>query len=605
MVTTDKDKKGKIFIADPVNASFFDKYKLSFSPIAVALDPYGNLLDKLLPQMTSSKILSFLDTAEKKFIEIQTYLNRRYDGVEKLLIQMESASGKEKESTRIKIIQKVIKILQEIIKTQFEGYEAITKSHAKLDSINQKAKTEYSNILKDYVALDKECQKPESIIPELEKVMKIYKGLQVEQKIKDGIKDIKEGENPERILEEILKEIELEKQIIHSKQTDNPEQPKQSERQCKIDEAIRKGAEFLIKGEESFIQMFGKENSNLKPSGIESELVFYTLIKSGIKIPEPLMKIFLDEMLSKKLENTYRVALLAMALTELDKVKYLKRIVQCAEFLLANQSARGAWGYSMITPPNFINTNIPNPITSTEKTSTKSVRIIQIKIPQRGPDVGWDTSIAQFAVLGLRACADAGIEIPQEVWCDAEKMFSLFEHSDGAWNCHGDSPVNHNMTVAGIGSLAICLFYQNKNIQEDARIKKAIDWLVKHFNINGYTEDDDYPYPYYYIYGLERAGTLVGTESFGKYQWYPLGVDYLLKEQNKDGSWNASDKKSGSGKIRIDTCFAILFLKRATNPLKIVTTPTSKIVITDGKDGQGQETQEGHEKDKGPEEETK
>jgi hypothetical protein len=52
---------------------------------------------------------------------------------------------------------------------------------------------------------------------------------------------------------------------------------------------------------------------------------------------------------------------------------------------------------------------------------------------------------------------------------------------------------------------------------------------------------------------------LYGTETMGRHEWYAEGAAYLLKEQQVDGSWKPKD---GTGAV--DTCFAILFLKRAT-----------------------------------------
>lgn len=207
-VATNTDKKGKTYIVDPAIASFFDKNKLSFAPIAVALDPYGNLLDKLAPPMRANAIIVFLDTAERKFIDIQADLDRRYEKADKLLKDAEKASGKDKENTRTKAISDAIKALQGIIKTPYEGNETIKKSSDKLDSVNEQGKGEYSGLLKGYASLEKELQDPASIVPELEKVINIYKGLPVEQEIKDAINDVKEGKIPERI----LKEIEQEKQ---------------------------------------------------------------------------------------------------------------------------------------------------------------------------------------------------------------------------------------------------------------------------------------------------------------------------------------------------------------------------------------------------------
>lgn len=64
---------------------------------------------------------------------------------------------------------------------------------------------------------------------------------------------------------------------------------------------------------------------------------------------------------------------------------------------------------------------------------------------------------------------------------------------------------------------------------------------------------------YYYLYSLERAGTLFGTEVMGRYVWYPEGARFLLENQGPDGSW---------GTRTSHTCFAILFLRRATDDFR-------------------------------------
>jgi hypothetical protein len=74
---------------------------------------------------------------------------------------------------------------------------------------------------------------------------------------------------------------------------------------------------------------------------------------------------------------------------------------------------------------------------------------------------------------------------------------------------------------------------------------------------------------YYYMYGLERTGILFGTEKFGTRDWYAEGAQLLLKNQNAEGSWGraAQAKPDDKGKSTQDTCFAILFLRRATRAL--------------------------------------
>jgi hypothetical protein len=90
----------------------------------------------------------------------------------------------------------------------------------------------------------------------------------------------------------------------------------------------------------------------------------------------------------------------------------------------------------------------------------------------------------------------------------------------------------------------------------DKVLRKGGEWLAAHFSV------EENPvrgsrHHYYYLYALERAGMLYGTEKFGGHAWYALGARYLLGAQERDGSWGGT----------VDTCFAILFLRRATRPL--------------------------------------
>ena len=77
---------------------------------------------------------------------------------------------------------------------------------------------------------------------------------------------------------------------------------------------------------------------------------------------------------------------------------------------------------------------------------------------------------------------------------------------------------------------------------------------------------------YYYLYGLERASLLGRIRFYGEYDWYEDGAELLMHDQHEDGHWPRSPPL-------VESCFAILFLKRATagmaNP---VITPCSRNV---------------------------
>ena len=97
---------------------------------------------------------------------------------------------------------------------------------------------------------------------------------------------------------------------------------------------------------------------------------------------------------------------------------------------------------------------------------------------------------------------------------------------------------------------------------------------------------------YDYLYGLERAFVILGKRTIGTRDWYREGARMLVKEQQVDGRWQPQGhlgqfggRASGAAGFRtdlLDTCFALLFLKRATIKPKRpvlegpVTTPSAK-----------------------------
>src|SRR6185436_20157875 len=124
-------------------------------------------------------------------------------------------------------------------------------------------------------------------------------------------------------------------------------------------------------------------------------------------------------MLSRKMESTYCVALEAMCLEELDRVKYQGWIARCAQFLLDNQCKNGQWSYG--GPSQFVD-DIPTTVggrkdvatsgskvkvdparATTTRQKPKVLRHLPVVKRRDGPEAG-DNSNSQYAALGLRAC---------------------------------------------------------------------------------------------------------------------------------------------------------------------------------------------------------
>jgi len=63
---------------------------------------------------------------------------------------------------------------------------------------------------------------------------------------------------------------------------------------------------------------------------------------------------------------------------------------------------------------------------------------------------------------------------------------------------------------------------------------------------------------YYFLWSLERVAVIYNLKNLGDRDWYLSTASHLTETQAADGSWAAGYSLYGA-----DTCFALLFLKRA------------------------------------------
>ncbi len=357
------------------------------------------------------------------------------------------------------------------------------------------------------------------------------------------------------------------------------------EQQKKINEAIDKGVNFLLKK---------------GPKGRESELVVLTLLHAGVDPKEnSVLSQGITQIVNATTKETYRVAVALMVLEMVDRQKYQSKIADLAQALVSSQCQNGQWDYQSKPDPatRLIIGKEPaeliEVITGTDASADKTVsssgkqalkKIIVKRGEHKRPKNG-DNSNTQFALLGLRSAARSGVVIPEETWKDAANFLEKNQLSSGGWTYDGKMGPNGprvpygSMTCACICGLAIAKFYLKEDIQNNQSIQKGLSWLSGNlvFNqnpgeANFFLMDNNW-WHYYYIYGVERVGAVLNTNQIGNHQWYEEGVQYLLQAQNaKDGSWN-NTTDAGSN-IILDTCFALLFLKKATPKLKLKTVET-------------------------------
>lgn len=356
--------------------------------------------------------------------------------------------------------------------------------------------------------------------------------------------------------------------------------------QAKVDDAIQKGAAFLLK---KYAKGFDKVswNSSL-------ELVMLTLSHAKADPEDKTWQEGLAALETTKLQYTYRVAALAMALQKIDPVKYQEKLAHCAQWLVDTQLPNGEWGYpdTLKTPeelPKPIEVDLPKPPRADpkkdDKAGTQAAIVIRRTPTTRNLNLKakGDLSNAQFAVLGLKACADAGIEIPRPVWEGALRYFLKSQNQDGGWGYYFAGMQDRSyasMTSAGVCSVAICRAgLKLKDPLKDGTVQAGLAWLGQNFKAdeNAFATKSHVADPerwlYYYLYSIERAGRIAGVEEFGRKKWYPVGAKYLLEKQANDGHWwtgieGVQWKQAGDIETA-DTCFAILFLTKATPPLTI------------------------------------
>lgn len=242
----------------------------------------------------------------------------------------------------------------------------------------------------------------------------------------------------------------------------------------------------------------------------------------------------------------------------------------------------------------------------------------------RGRAGAYDHSNTQYATLGLKAAARCGIAIPASVWSKCLNHFldaqdetgpevPRFEpdakaHSrtkDGVpprdrargWGYAGRGSAYGSMTAGAVGAVVICrselmgtpAMSRALDARSETSVRDGLAWLGRNFTVRtnpGPRNTMAGPgWHYYYVYALERAGVLAGVEWMADRDWYGEGAEYLCAAQAPDGGWSAGmpvqvpDRRGAKGPAPqrtvapstpsiLDTCFALLFLKKGTIPVR-------------------------------------
>lgn len=313
--------------------------------------------------------------------------------------------------------------------------------------------------------------------------------------------------------------------------------------QPRIDNAIDTGVEWLLQA-----QNRDGSWSYSEPAyrGGQTGLATYTLLKAGLSPTHPSVARALTFLETVRADRTYSAACQLLAFSATGDVRYRPKMKQILGDLLKWQK-RGVFGY-----------------------------------PHNRPDL----SNTQYAALGFRAAHLAGLKVPVKAWSELMVTTMRFQETArmerpklpvrtksgtfampakvataGFCYVQGGRKATGSMTTAGISILAFCeqaLAKRAGKQRANARwaIEKGMRWLANNFTVKT-NPGAGRSWHYYYLYGVERVGGALDIPYIGDHHWYLEGARLLVEQQKDDGSWRQRDAEP-------DTCFAILFLKRAT-----------------------------------------
>jgi len=187
----------------------------------------------------------------------------------------------------------------------------------------------------------------------------------------------------------------------------------------------------------------------------------------------------------------------------------------------------------------------------------------RVRKGEQPPADGWTTTVVEDAQRKMYGGEKK--KIRARGWC---YMFNDTESQ--AWRLR----ITGSMTTSGAAALLIAKAALEEERAADkaymekinTAIRDGCGWLAHHWSTSRNPAGEGSSiHKCYYLYGLERVGMLGLIPRFGKHFWYDEGVKEWLRTQKADGSWDAGGAGT-SGPVP-DTCWGILFLKRATTPL--------------------------------------
>jgi hypothetical protein len=299
-----------------------------------------------------------------------------------------------------------------------------------------------------------------------------------------------------------------------------------------------------------------------------------------------------------KLGKTYELALAILFLDKLGDSEDEIRIQSLALRLVAGQNYAGGWTYEcpIVSPqlqqelltflsverqwklaPQATRSAQPPPVPG-------SLRLLPSFHPDNADpkfkkrSAPGDNCNTQFALLGLWAARRHDVPL-ERVFAFAEKRFRQSQNADGGWGyvgAKGEMGTTRTMGCAGLLGIAVGrgsryeLSYPDKPAQdsvlrklatEDEAVRRALAGLGRTIGEPAGRTAELPPQNLYFLWSLGRVALIYDLRTIENKDWYLWGAEILLANQENNRYWTNGGYQ-GTHPV-LDTCFALLFLKRA------------------------------------------
>lgn len=356
--------------------------------------------------------------------------------------------------------------------------------------------------------------------------------------------------------------------------------------QEKVDAAIDRGVEYLKKTQGNDGSWHYTDPVLHKVGG--TALAGWTLLESGLspRAKEVQQAAHYVRNNIARENQTYHISLAILFLHKLGDERDGPIIETLATRLLTGQTKAGGWTYDCAYPPqveiefltnyakDFPAGEPPSKARGTHEapakrqllpyTQQRLLALIKRDVSQYRPSID-DNSNSQFAMLALFVAGKHGIPLTTTM----QKVGNLYQHtqmSNGSWPYNGNFGGNASTpAMACTGLLGIALSQiadksENKaNLQDRKDVKMALGYLAKQLTGNKVLPGSHHGRRYYFLWSLERTAVAYNLAKIEGIDWYRWGAEILLQTQGQNGAWQGGSYHRGG----IDTCFALLFLKRA------------------------------------------